>query len=402
MAAPIIQANYDELERMATQFDRQSTAIERVGRHITGVADSLVGKAWTGEGAIAFERELYDEVLPAVTRLQHAMTESAVTTRRIAALMRHAEEEAARLFERGGTKGAGNSVGQNGKAKIDEGRRINGYEGVSDTALFATGGSDGQDIHPNDVSQGRFGDCFFLTSLIAIADQNPQIIRDAITDNGDGTYSVTFYENGQPETVTVEAKFPVYEVYDKETGTWGRDSAIPLASAGAGDGELWVRLMENAYATWLGDGDITSGYSILDQGGQSRYVFEDLTGVPSQSTSNMGAYSLQDLADLHNSGHVITLSSLNSSRTGMFSGLANRIFGNENGFYDAGSNSQQLYTNHAYWIDSVDAENNVIVVRNPWGYEDSPTKRLELTYEEFIASFDRIDMNSLDLGQGEE
>ena len=42
-------------------------------------------------------------------------------------------------------------------------------------------------------SQG-LGDCFLLASLSAIAAVDPKAIEDAITDHGDGTYSVRFFE----------------------------------------------------------------------------------------------------------------------------------------------------------------------------------------------------------------
>ena len=56
----------------------------------------------------------------------------------------------------------------------------------------------------------------------------------------------------------------------------------------------------------------------------------------------------------------------------------------------------QIHTTHAYWVESIDVENDRIVVRNPWGYESSSDYRIELTYKEFVKSFDRIDVNWLE------
>src|SRR5690606_36561200 len=68
-----------------------------------------------------------------------------------------------------------------------------GYE-LIDGKAFLSGGGDSNDIDPNDVSQGQLGDCYFIASLAAIARQNPDLIREMIRDNGDGTYTITFHE----------------------------------------------------------------------------------------------------------------------------------------------------------------------------------------------------------------
>ncbi|MFZ2489186.1 MAG: C2 family cysteine protease [Anaerolineae bacterium] len=165
----------------------------------------------------------------------------------------------------------------------------------------------------------------------------------------------------------------------KETGQWVTDASVP--HIGEGDDELWPRILEKAYAQWQGNGDITRGYQTLNKGGVSHDVFQALTGTDSQSTTDMREYSLQELAQLHNNGTAITLSSLNRTSDG------------EEGYYDAGKG--RLHTTHAYWIESIDVTNDRIVVRNPWGYDSSSNYRIELSYDEFIESFDRIDMNSL-------
>lgn len=118
-----------------------------------------------------------------------------------------------------------------------------------------------------------------------------------------------------------------------------------------GDQELWPRILEKAYAQWQGDGDITEGHQTLNEGGKSRDVIAALAGADSSSTTNMKKYNMQELARLHDSGAAITLSSLNSNADG------------KEGYYTAGGG--QLHTGHAYWIESVDAANDKIVVRNP-------------------------------------
>ena len=53
-------------------------------------------------------------------------------------------------------------------------------------------------VNPDDVSQGALGDCWYIASLQAVARSNPRIIEEAITDNGNGTYTVRLYHDGKP------------------------------------------------------------------------------------------------------------------------------------------------------------------------------------------------------------
>ncbi|MCB0077377.1 MAG: WXG100 family type VII secretion target [Anaerolineales bacterium] len=96
----IIRANYDELENIAKRFDDSSQVIEEMLNMIKGSMQNLEGE-WIGRGSEAFFAEMKDEVLPAVMRLQNALTEAAGVTRKIVETVRGAEEEAAGLF-RGG------------------------------------------------------------------------------------------------------------------------------------------------------------------------------------------------------------------------------------------------------------------------------------------------------------
>lgn len=93
-----------------------------------------------------------------------------------------------------------------------------------------------------DIVQGNLGDCYLLTGLISVVDQNPEEIMNIMRDNGDGTVTVCFRleepgENGgtvfTPCYVKVEKSIPVLR-------PGGRDAF----SRGA----FWVKMMEKAYA----------------------------------------------------------------------------------------------------------------------------------------------------------
>jgi Flp pilus assembly pilin Flp len=57
-------------------------------------------------------------------------------------------------------------------------------------------GDDDHAIHPSDIDQQGLGDCYLLASLAEIAQQNPELIRDIIRPNDNGTFTVTFYDDG--------------------------------------------------------------------------------------------------------------------------------------------------------------------------------------------------------------
>jgi hypothetical protein len=121
--------------------------------------------------------------------------------------------------------------------------------------LFKKGRGDDHKIHPNDVRQGYLGDCYFLAAIQAIAQSDPGALEKLIKDNGDGTYEVTLYVyktfiswNRSPVKITVDATVPTY-----------KGGTNPVY-AGKGDNELWVLLLEKAYAKYKGDyGDIEGG-----------------------------------------------------------------------------------------------------------------------------------------------
>ena len=71
---------------------------------------------------------------------------------------------------------------------------------------------------PNDIKQGRCGDCYFLASLSALAEFPDRIKRIFLTKdvNEAGCYAVQMYINGEKRTVVVDDYFP----YDDETQTW--------------------------------------------------------------------------------------------------------------------------------------------------------------------------------------
>jgi uncharacterized delta-60 repeat protein len=90
----------------------------------------------------------------------------------------------------------------------------------------------------NDVEQGNLGDCTVMASMAEVAHRNPGLIEDMFLDNGDGTYTVRFFNNGVPDYVTVNQQLPAGgTLYDR-----------PVS------GVLWAALAEKAYVQENGSG----------------------------------------------------------------------------------------------------------------------------------------------------
>jgi Calpain family cysteine protease len=121
---------------------------------------------------------------------------------------------------------------------------------------------DSEDVDINDVRQGHLGDCYLFAAMAAIAQANPQAIRDLIHKNDDGTYDVKLYiynSKWQPHRRTpvimkkIQPLFPSWKKSGKSAyghPSEGEDVGDPI--------ELWPMLIEKAYAYYR------SGYDMIE------------------------------------------------------------------------------------------------------------------------------------------
>ncbi|PRB10050.1 MULTISPECIES: C2 family cysteine protease [unclassified Microbacterium] len=114
--------------------------------------------------------------------------------------------------------------------------------GDGSSSLFPNGQPE-----PGDVHQGGAGDCYLLAVLAGLADGDPQKIKDMITVNPDGTYTVhfadgditvssdQFLDNSQADWVRViEAAYVIHEGSYKEfEGGWPQDVMEDIFGHGA-------------------------------------------------------------------------------------------------------------------------------------------------------------------------
>lgn len=180
--------------------------------------------------------------------------------------------------------------------KNDEEKRFRFIE-MDGSQLFVKGDDDkhSSGIDPYDIKQGGVGDCFLMASMSAVAKLDPNIIKNMIKDNKDGTFTVKLYrpiKEGKKSTVSDGSAIYTTETVGLEAvevivsnkvvvDTWpGPDSKheanTPIYAKSQDQGELWPLIIEKAYAKLAG------GYDNID-GGFSEEAFEVLTGRPRTS-----------------------------------------------------------------------------------------------------------------------
>jgi len=202
-----------------------------------------------------------------------------------------------------------------------------GYSNFSGSPLFVNG------PQFSDIHQGENGDCYFMASLGALAQNESQDIVQAITPLGDGTYAVRFYRNGQAVYLRIDANLPVY------------GGSLCYARTG-NQGQIWAPLMEKAYA-FFRDGQ--NSYASL-WGGWMSDVFTDVVNSGSNTVWMSPTTSLTSLAAFLTAqiqaGHAVTAGSYSNSTGPIIGG-------------------------HAYMVQSVTTTNQgtFVTVYNPWGYD---------------------------------
>ncbi|MEO7908769.1 MAG: WXG100 family type VII secretion target [Roseiflexaceae bacterium] len=102
MSADIIQARYDQLDRVAGRFAKASEANAELHARVMRCVEVLERGGWQGRGADAFFAEMHSTLYPAMQRLSKALAEGRAVTLQAKDILRAAEEEAARLFQGNG------------------------------------------------------------------------------------------------------------------------------------------------------------------------------------------------------------------------------------------------------------------------------------------------------------
>jgi hypothetical protein len=210
-------------------------------------------------------------------------------------------------------------------------------------SLFGSGGPS-----PRDVVQGESADCYFLAPLAETAFRQPGAIRNMFIDNGDGTYTVRFFDNGVADYVTVDRYLPFQNPWDAFLfGNPFYYANFGRGTAGNDGNVLWVALAEKAYAQlsesgWNGRPN-SNAYSSLDWG-NTVLVLPQVTGRPaSWNGTSWTANPMQTLVNEFNAGDFITLCSAATASSG-------------------------FVPSHVYALTGYDPSTQTFTLYNPWGY----------------------------------
>jgi WXG100 family type VII secretion target len=398
MVASEIRVQYDDIATIAMSFNHRGEQTQQLLKELRRQQGVLEDGVWLGSGAQAFFAEMNTHIVPTMNGLIQAFEQAAGTTRQVQELLHQAEADAAALFRGEGatlpdgarSEGDGGDPNDGPQSAKGGGAPANGT--ASGGTPFARGAGDADDISPNDVSQGQLGDCFLMASLAAIAQSNPDMIRNMIKDNGDGSYTVTFKINvGGVHSLAAQryeddmkargldfilARQNMYSLYSPDTfitkeirvtpdfpaNANGQPINAKYGDSAGGKPEMWVPLIEKAYAQMMG------GYDEMN-GGQPWVAMRNITGKRSM-TFQPEDIKMDELADYHAKGNAIVVHTPNHETYAS-------MWAKATGKFD-------MVPNHAYYVTNVDKAAGTVTLRNPWGWH---MKEITMSLDEFGGVF---------------
>ena len=202
-------------------------------------------------------------------------------------------------------------------------------------------------IDPNDILQGELGDCYFLSSLSALAEKPERIERLFDTPYYDptGHYKIKMRNMGEMQEIIIDDFIPCTETGEIAFSRSKTETDTRIGNKEVA--ELWVILLEKAWAKKFG-----SYYSI--DAGYNSDVLTDLTGAPCKLMSTQEEGIWEEIKGSDEKGYIIAAST-----------------GEDTGPDAVGING--LVGSHAYAVIRVAevstpaGEERILKIRNPWG-----------------------------------
>jgi hypothetical protein len=224
------------------------------------------------------------------------------------------------------------------------------------TYRFAVGNLFGDSPGLADSRQGMLGDCYFLASLVSIAEINPAAIADMFIENGDGTFTVRFFGgplgmfwqgglisagfvsgSGVADFVTVNRQLPTFSNGILAYSGYGQ-SALNSSTS------LWLALAEKAYAQWNETG--RSG-----RNGTNTYA-----GIEGGWMTNVNAQVL----GVNSTYYIVNSSSRQAMLNALAAGQAVTIGTNPTASLGG------LVGSHAYVVTGYNSSSDTFVLYNTW------------------------------------
>ena len=191
------------------------------------------------------------------------------------------------------------------------------------------------------ISQGKYnGDCWLVAAIAATATVNPDLIKSMISDNGNGTYAVRFY-NARTNTmgwVTVDNQLPSY------------------SGVSDSDGTIWGGLIEKAYIVAQSNGIATYKAGV----DHNSYIDNQIgwgQGLTAITGMKMGTLTVDNTAlakySAGGSGYTAIKQALSKHETVLFDSQTKTNYG--------------LVEKHMFEVIGIDQSNDHFIFQNPWG-----------------------------------
>jgi hypothetical protein len=228
--------------------------------------------------------------------------------------------------------------------------------GYGEHRRFSTPVSEAEeDLRADMIRQGQIGDCWLLAGLGAVVHTDSGLIRENLERNEDGSYTVTFYRDGTPVEITVEA------------------SRIKEAARDPQGQPNFATIYEKAAAEFFG-GD----YEDIVADDPQR-ALEAITGKDARTD---GELSFTEIHERLEQGPVVAITE---------SGGDWNPFTSNDGDVD----NEQIVANHAYIVTEI--KDGKVHLINPWGPDGGPGSDghnkvgdIWLTEEEYRENFSHI------------
>lgn len=331
-------ANTEQLREHAQRCSSGANAIGDLISHLHQVTSSV---SWEGADAESFRLSAFgsfDRAIQVVDRITASSSE----------LEQHAEEQDA-----ASGLGDGSSVGDNAVTSPADGAQESGKTVKDD------GNAEGTEKLEEDIpvegdstqlennGQGGIADCYLLSSLGAIAQQDPEFFEEHVEEIEPGVYRVTMYDADGNEVHYIVESTPtngarqdtdagehsIYSVYE-------RAYQMHLDEVGGEDTELGWGLASDAMQTITGQ--------------KANYY-------PASSTP-----PIEHMEAMIDNGRPITAST---------------------GGIDEPSHPD-IAGQHVYKVSSVDTNAGTVTVVNPW----SGNETITMSYEEYTSTFAGTDI----------
>ncbi|WMX17415.1 C2 family cysteine protease [Aureispira sp. CCB-E] len=223
-----------------------------------------------------------------------------------------------------------------------------------------------------DVKQGQVGDCYLMSALISLTKDNSDLLRSMIDDQGDKCV-VTLHQGGVPIKVEVDKKLIIKKMP-------GYVDSTPAAQYGD---DIWVAIIEKAYAKLLGSDKTDPGGNLIKiEGGSTTQALEVLLGNKVKTPKEIyldanGAIVQENPTETVTNPIVLSnikldvlkkvVKAANDADYEIHVSSPDKYKGYTLGDHDILPIDAHHYMsfNHAYSL--VDATNNTVTIRNPHG-----------------------------------